>query len=62
MGNTELMNKDGPSKFGWAQMDKSGRNGRNSCVDGEVCPSLMISKRKKPKKLLTPPTSLEIAR
>ena len=43
-------------------MNRSGRNGRNSCVDGEVCANLMISKRKKPRKLLTPPTSLEIAR
>src|SRR5580704_2386519 len=42
------------------QMNRSGRNGRNSCVDGEVCANLMISKRKKPKKLLTPPTSLEM--
>ena len=44
------------------QMNRSGRKGRHSCVDAEVCANLMISKRKKPKKLLTPPTSLEIAR
>ena len=42
------------------QMNRSGRKGRNSCVDAEVCANLMISKRKTPKKLLTPPTSLEM--
>jgi hypothetical protein len=35
-------------------------NRSNSCVDAEVCANLMISKRKKSKKLLTPPTSLEM--
>lgn len=46
MGNTELMNQDGPSKFGVTQMNRSGGKGRNSCVDAEVCANLMISKEK----------------
>jgi hypothetical protein len=43
-------------------MNRSGRKRRNSCVDDEVCANSVISKRKKLKKLLTRPSSLEIGR
>ena len=43
-------------------MNRSDRKRRSSCVDDEVCTNSMISKRKRPKKLLTRPASLEIRR
>jgi hypothetical protein len=41
------------------QRNRSGRERRTSCADGEVCSSLVLKKRKK---LLTRPASLEIRR
>ena len=43
------------------QLRREDRKGHASCVSGEVCANSVISKRKKLKKLLTRPASLEMA-
>ena len=58
MGNTELMSKRA-EQVRVTQMNRSGRNRRGSCADGEVCSNLVD---KEEKKLLPRPASLEIPR